>query len=160
MNAIILLVVGLTIMALGYFFYSKFIAEKIYRLEADFPTPAHTMRDGVDYVPTNKFVLWGHHFTSVAGAAPIVGPAIAVIWGPPDRSRRLSAGPAVLEGVAEFQPVDVVEVTGAAGRQGETPRHAGTRDLGVREGHRASDGLGMHDDPRGRPCSLQVVHDE
>ena len=81
MNAIILLVVGLTIMALGYFFYSKFIAEKIYRLEADFPTPAHTMRDGVDYVPTNKFVLWGHHFTSVAGAAPIVGPAIAVIWG-------------------------------------------------------------------------------
>ena len=39
------------------------------------------MRDGVDYVPTNKFVLWGHHFTSVAGAAPIVGPAIAVIWG-------------------------------------------------------------------------------
>lgn len=81
MNAIILLVVGLTIMALGYFFYSKFIAEKIYRLEADFQTPAHTMRDGVDYVPTNKFVLWGHHFTSVAGAAPIVGPAIAVIWG-------------------------------------------------------------------------------
>ncbi len=81
MNAIILLVVGLTIMALGYFFYSKFLAEKIYRLQPDFQTPAHTMRDGVDYVPTNKFVLWGHHFTSVAGAAPIVGPAIAVIWG-------------------------------------------------------------------------------
>ncbi|NYZ63703.1 carbon starvation CstA family protein [Luteimonas deserti] len=81
MNAIVLLLVGLTALALGYFFYSKFIAEKIYRLEAGFQTPAHTMRDGVDYVPTNKFVLWGHHFTSVAGAAPIVGPAIAVIWG-------------------------------------------------------------------------------
>jgi len=68
-------------MALGYVFYSKFIAARIYRLDPNYRTPAHTMRDGVDYVPTNKFVLWGHHFTSVAGAAPIVGPAIAVIWG-------------------------------------------------------------------------------
>ncbi len=81
MSAIALLVVGLGAMALGYVFYSKFIAERIYRLDPNYRTPAHTMRDGVDYVPTNKFVLWGHHFTSVAGAAPIVGPAIAVIWG-------------------------------------------------------------------------------
>ncbi len=81
MNAIVLMVVGLVVMSLGYVFYSKFIAEKIYRLDPDFRTPAHELRDGVDYVPTNKFVLWGHHFTSVAGAAPIVGPAIAVIWG-------------------------------------------------------------------------------
>tara|TARA_R110000796_G_scaffold252568_1_gene387878 strand:+ start:2780 stop:4420 length:1641 start_codon:yes stop_codon:yes gene_type:complete len=68
-------------MALGYFVYSKFIAEKIFKLDPDFRTPAHEFEDGVDFVPTNKFVLWGHHFTSVAGAAPIVGPAIAVIWG-------------------------------------------------------------------------------
>ncbi|AWL00003.1 carbon starvation CstA family protein [Stutzerimonas stutzeri] len=81
MSAIALLLVGLSAMALGYVFYSKFIAERIYRLDPNYRTPAHTMRDGVDYVPTNKFVLWGHHFTSVAGAAPIVGPAIAVIWG-------------------------------------------------------------------------------
>jgi carbon starvation protein len=81
MSAIALLLVGLIAMALGYVFYSKFIAERIYRLDPHYQTPAHTMRDGVDYVPTNKFVLWGHHFTSVAGAAPIVGPAIAVIWG-------------------------------------------------------------------------------
>ncbi|QJQ94248.1 MULTISPECIES: carbon starvation protein A [Halomonadaceae] len=81
MSAIILLVVGLVAMALGYFLYSKFIAEKIFRLDPDFRTPAHEFEDGVDYVPTNRFVLWGHHFTSVAGAAPIVGPAIAVIWG-------------------------------------------------------------------------------
>lgn len=81
MNAIVLLLIGLGAMALGYALYSKFIAERIYRLQADFVTPAHSMRDGVDYVPTNRFVLWGHHFTSVAGAAPIVGPAIAVIWG-------------------------------------------------------------------------------
>src|SRR5690606_10868885 len=46
-----------------------------------FVTPAHAMNDGIDYVPTNKHVLFGHHFTSVAGAAPILGPAIAVFWG-------------------------------------------------------------------------------
>ncbi|MCC5854724.1 MAG: carbon starvation protein A [Idiomarina sp.] len=81
MNAIFVLILGLGAMALGYIFYSRFIAEKIYRLDPDFQTPAHEFNDGVDFVPTNKYVLWGHHFTSVAGAAPIIGPAIAVIWG-------------------------------------------------------------------------------
>lgn len=65
----------------GYRVYSKFIAEKIYQLDPDFKTPAHTMRDDIDYIPTNRLVLWGHHFTAVAGAAPIIGPGIAVIWG-------------------------------------------------------------------------------
>lgn len=81
MNAIFVLIAGIGAMALGYLFYSRFIAEKIYRLDPNFRTPAHEFEDGVDFVPTNKFVLWGHHFTSVAGAAPIIGPAIAVIWG-------------------------------------------------------------------------------
>ncbi|WP_428821128.1 carbon starvation CstA family protein [Microbulbifer sp. MCCC 1A16149] len=81
MNAILLMVLGLGGMAAGYFFYSRFIADRIYRFDPEFITPAHEFEDGVDYVPTSKFVLWGHHFTSVAGAAPIVGPAIAVIWG-------------------------------------------------------------------------------
>ena len=81
MHAIVLVIVGLGAMTLGYRFYSKFIAEKIYRLDPHFETPAHTMRDDVDYVPTHRFVLWGHHFTAVAGAAPIVGPAVALIWG-------------------------------------------------------------------------------
>src|SRR5699024_785973 len=44
-------------------------------------TPAHEFTDGVDFVATNKFELWGHHFSSVAGAAPIIGPAVAVFWG-------------------------------------------------------------------------------
>jgi len=81
MSAITMLLFGLGMLTAGYFFYSKFIAEKIFRLDPDYRTPAHEFRDGVDYVPTNKYILWGHHFTSVAGAAPIVGPAIAVIWG-------------------------------------------------------------------------------
>jgi len=65
----------------GYFLYSKYLGSRVYQLNAKFRTPAHEFQDGVDYVPTNKYVLWGHHFTSVAGAAPIVGPAVAVIWG-------------------------------------------------------------------------------
>lgn len=81
MNAIWIALFGAVCFVMGYRFYSKFIAERIYRLDADFQTPAHTYRDGVDYVPTNKWILWGHHFTSVAGAAPIVGPAIAIYWG-------------------------------------------------------------------------------
>lgn len=81
MNAIVMMVLGLGAMFLGYVFYSKFIAEKILKLDPNFKTPAHELEDGVDFVPTNKYVLWGHHFTSVAGAAPIIGPAIAVIWG-------------------------------------------------------------------------------
>lgn len=81
MNAILVAIIGLAVFAFGYRYYSKFIAEKIYRLDPDFITPAHKYKDGVDFVPTNKFVLWGHHFTSVAGAAPILGPAIAVYWG-------------------------------------------------------------------------------
>lgn len=66
---------------LSYRYYSRFLAERIYQLEPDALTPAHRFSDGQDYVPTNRWVLWGHHFTSIAGAAPIVGPAIAVYWG-------------------------------------------------------------------------------
>ena len=81
MSSILLLVVGFAAFLTGYRIYSKFLARRIYQLDPDFKTPAHEFEDGVDFVPTNKHVLFGHHFTSVAGAAPIVGPAIAVIWG-------------------------------------------------------------------------------
>ncbi len=81
MQSVVIVVLGIAGMALGWFVYAKFIANKIYQLDPDFVTPAHEFNDGVDFVPTNKYVLWGHHFTSVAGAAPIVGPAIAVYWG-------------------------------------------------------------------------------
>lgn len=81
MPAIVLVLIGLGLFYLAYRFYSKFLAEKIYKLDPDFKTPAHELEDGVEYVPTNKHILMGHHFVSVAGAAPIVGPAIAMIWG-------------------------------------------------------------------------------
>ena len=81
MNATILAAIGLVALFLGYRFYSKFIAERIYQLDPDFETPSHSMRDDADFLPTHRVVLWGHHFTAVAGAAPIIGPGIAVIWG-------------------------------------------------------------------------------
>ncbi|WP_348767094.1 carbon starvation protein A [uncultured Salinisphaera sp.] len=81
MPAFLLIVITLVAFYFAYKFYSRYLAEKVYRLDPNFVTPAHAMRDGVDFVPTHKHVLLGHHFTSVAGAAPIVGPAIAVYWG-------------------------------------------------------------------------------
>jgi carbon starvation protein len=81
MPAIIVAVAVLALFFLGYRYYSSYLATKVYGLDPAFVTPAHEFRDGVDYVPTNKHVLFGHHFTSVAGAAPIVGPAIAAFWG-------------------------------------------------------------------------------
>ena len=81
MNSLVLALVGVAMILAGYFLYSRFLASKIYALDDSRTTPAHELEDGVDYVPTNRYVLWGHHFTSVAGAAPIVGPAVAVIWG-------------------------------------------------------------------------------
>jgi carbon starvation protein len=81
MPAIVVAVTVMALFALGYVYYSKYLATKVYALDPAFVTPAHEFADGVDYVPTNKHVLFGHHFTSVAGAAPIVGPAIAVVWG-------------------------------------------------------------------------------
>ncbi|PXY20436.1 carbon starvation protein A [Prauserella sp. PE36] len=81
MPAIVVVLVVAVLFYLGYRYYSSYLAKKVYAVDAAFVTPAHSMRDGVDFVPTNKHVLFGHHFTSVAGAAPIVGPAIAVFWG-------------------------------------------------------------------------------
>lgn len=81
MSSSIVAALSLFLFFIGYRYYSKFLAEKIYRLNPDYMTPAHEFNDGVDYVPANKYVLLGHHFTSIAGAAPIVGPAIAVYWG-------------------------------------------------------------------------------
>ncbi|MDQ3149136.1 MAG: carbon starvation protein A [Chloroflexota bacterium] len=66
---------------LGYHFYGRRIAERVFRLDRNAVTPAHALQDGVDYVPSRKYVLFGHHYASIAGLSPMLGPAIAVIWG-------------------------------------------------------------------------------
>ncbi len=81
MNAALLAVLVLLIFIIGYRYYSAFLARKVFGLADDEPVPSKELEDGVDYVPTPRHVLWGHHYTSIAGAAPIVGPALAVIWG-------------------------------------------------------------------------------
>ncbi|SVC49315.1 uncharacterized protein METZ01_LOCUS302169, partial [marine metagenome] len=65
----------------AYHTYGRWLGSKIFRLSADTICPSERLEDGVDYVPTSKSVVFGHHFTSIAGTGPIVGPAIAIMWG-------------------------------------------------------------------------------
>ncbi len=66
---------------IGYRYYSYFIAYKVFQVNDSNPTPAHLFRNNLDYVPTNKWVLFGHHFASISGAGPLVGPVLAVQMG-------------------------------------------------------------------------------
>jgi carbon starvation protein len=81
MSAAVICIAGLALFGLGYRFYARHLAERVFQLRADEPVPSREQTDGVDYVPTDKHVLFGHHYASIAGAAPIIGPAIAVVWG-------------------------------------------------------------------------------
>lgn len=81
MNAVLVALTGLVLLGLGYKFYGDHIVYHVFGLKPDRTTPAHKLNDGVDYVPSNKWVLFGHHFSSISGLGPILGPAIAVIWG-------------------------------------------------------------------------------
>jgi len=82
MSSIILVLFGLGIFFLGYQFYSHFIESRIYGInDPDLITPAHEFEDGIDFLPTKRHILFGHHFTSIAGAAPIIGPCVAAYWG-------------------------------------------------------------------------------
>jgi carbon starvation protein len=66
---------------IAYNTYGKFLARKIFQLDSEEITPSVELRDNIDFVPTNRYVIFGHHFTAIAGTGPIVGPTIAVIWG-------------------------------------------------------------------------------
>ena len=81
MNSAVLAILGLSSFYLGYRFYSKRIATRIYAVKEKIVTPAHEFRDDMDYVPTKRHILFGHHFTSISGAAPIIGPCVAAYWG-------------------------------------------------------------------------------
>lgn len=80
-TTVLLAAAGLAAFLLGYRFYARFLARRIFALDPSARTPAVELEDGVDFVPTPRPVLFGHHFTSIAGAGPILGPAIAVQWG-------------------------------------------------------------------------------
>ncbi|MDA2925788.1 carbon starvation protein A [Acidobacteria bacterium AH-259-G07] len=65
----------------GYHLYAKHLGRRIFQLDPQASTPAHQLQDDIDYVPTNKYILFGHHYASITGLSPMLGPAIAVIWG-------------------------------------------------------------------------------
>src|SRR5512137_367813 len=81
MHATTLIIIALLLFALAYRFYSKFIITKVLVFDKANPTPAHTLRDGKDYHPTNRYVLFGHHFAAISGAGPLIGPVLAAQFG-------------------------------------------------------------------------------
>ena len=81
MNALPLIIGALCVMAIAYRYYSAFIATKVVVLDDSRITPAHTLKDGQNYDPTNKWVLFGHHFAAISGAGPLIGPVLAAQFG-------------------------------------------------------------------------------
>src|SRR4051812_42758141 len=80
-NAVWLVTAALSVYFIAYRFYSRYLAERVLQLDPQRPTPAGRHNDGMDYVPTNKWVLYGHHFAAIAGAGPLVGPVLAAQMG-------------------------------------------------------------------------------
>ena len=81
MNSLFIAVAALVLYIVAYNTYGRYLAKRLFKVDPQAKCPSETHRDGIDFVPTNKMVLFGHHFTSIAGTGPIVGPAIAIIWG-------------------------------------------------------------------------------
>ncbi|MBI4428482.1 MAG: carbon starvation protein A [Ignavibacteriales bacterium] len=81
MNALPFILGALLVMAIAYRYYSAFLAAKVVALDDSRQTPAHTMNDGQNYYPTNKWVLFGHHFAAISGAGPLIGPVLATQFG-------------------------------------------------------------------------------
>ena len=81
MNTLLLAILAGAAYIVAYLTYGRFIASKIFKINPNNKVPSQTLEDGIDYVPTNKMILFGHHFTSIAGLGPIVGPALGIIWG-------------------------------------------------------------------------------
>ena len=81
MNALPLLIAAVLVLVLAYRYYSAFLAAKVLVLDPKRITPANRLNDGVDYHPTNKWVLFGHHFAAIAGAGPLIGPVLAAQFG-------------------------------------------------------------------------------
>src|SRR2546430_12426674 len=81
LRAMPLLLGALCVLAIAYRYYSAFLAAKVAALDDSRPTPAHRFYDGQNYHPTNKWVLFGHHFAAISGAGPLIGPVLAIQYG-------------------------------------------------------------------------------
>ncbi len=101
-SAVWLVTAALAVYFIAYRFYSKFIAERVLKLDDTRQTPAVRHNDGMDYVPTNKWVLYGHHFAAIAGAGPLVGPVLAAQMGYLPGTLWILAGVVVAGAVQDF----------------------------------------------------------
>lgn len=81
MSALLILLGVSVLLMLAYRWYGRWLSQRVFQLDDSEPTPAHTLRDGRDFVPAPPIIVFGHHFASIAGLGPLLGPAIAVIWG-------------------------------------------------------------------------------
>lgn len=81
MNSIVIVIISALFLTIGYAFYGRFIARKVLMLNEKNSVPSVTLKDGQDFVPTNKVVLMGHHFAAIAGAGPLIGPVLAAQYG-------------------------------------------------------------------------------
>jgi len=81
MNSLFLVIIAFSGFIMAYNTYGRFLGKKIFKIISKNTCPSHSLQDNQDFIPTNKHILFGHHFTSIAGLGPIVGPAIAIIWG-------------------------------------------------------------------------------
>lgn len=81
MNSVIVLILGFIVFFIGYRFYAKYVDTKIMKADPNKATPAKMYMDGVEFMPTSKNILFGYQFKSIAGAAPVIGPIVAIQWG-------------------------------------------------------------------------------
>lgn len=125
MNAVSIVIAACCILVIAYRLYGTFMAAKVLRLDDSRPTPAHTLQDGKDYVPTNRWVAFGHHFAAIAAAGPLVGPVLAAQFGYLPGLLWLLIG-AVIGGAVH----DLVVLFGSMRRNGKSLGEVAREELG------------------------------
>ncbi len=122
MDSLLLAAVAFAGYLLAYRIYGRYLARRVFRIEEGARTAAHELRDDRDYLPTKRSIVFGHHFTSIAGTGPIVGPAIGIIWGWLPAFLWVFLGPVFIGAVHDFSAIVI------------SSRHGG-RSIGETAGH-------------------------
>src|SRR5471032_2962947 len=126
MHAMPLMIAALCVMAIAYRFYSAFLAAKVATLNDLRATPAVTLDDGVNYHPTNKWVLFGHHFAAISGAGPLIGPVLAAQFGWAPTFLWLLVGVVIAGAVQDF-----VVLCGSMRRNGRSLAEIARQEIGT-----------------------------
>ncbi|MCI1946047.1 MAG: carbon starvation protein A [Clostridium luticellarii] len=130
MNSIVLVIVGALVLVLGYRFYGSWIAAKVLVLDENREVPSKKFEDGHDYVPTNKWVLLGHHFAAIAGAGPLIGPVLAAQFGYLPGTLWILIGGVLAGGVH-----DMIILFASVRQDGQSIAEIARKNLGERMGY-------------------------